>query len=67
MKTVLINVDSDASAKLLMQLAKKLRFKARLLNKEQREDNALLALMETRKDDKTVSIKKTYEILRKVK
>ena len=63
----MINVDNDSSVKLLMELAKKLHFKARILSEEQKEDAGLLAMMEDRKDDETVPASKIYEQLRKVK
>ncbi|MDQ3112162.1 MAG: hypothetical protein M3R17_19940 [Bacteroidota bacterium] len=50
MKTLVINVDSDSSAKLLIDLAKKMHFKARLLSDQQKEDAGLLAMMKERKN-----------------
>lgn len=67
MKTLVINVDSDSSAKLLIDLAKKLHFKARILSDQQKEDAGLLAMMEERKKEKPVPIAKTLSILRKIK
>jgi len=67
MKTLMINVDNDSSVKLLMELAKKLHFKARVLSEEQKEDAGLLAMMEERKGDETMPVSKIYEQLRKVK
>lgn len=67
MRTLMINVDNDSSVKLLMELAKKLHFKARVLSEEQKEDAGLLAMMEDRKDDETVPASKIHEQLRKVK
>lgn len=67
MKTILIRVDENSSAKLFMDLAKKLNFKARILNETLKEDAALLAIMEERKNEKTFPISKSYDILKKVK
>lgn len=67
MKTLMINVDNDSSLKLLMDLAKKLHFKARVLSEEQKEDAGLLAMMEQRKYDEAIPVSKIYEQLRKVK
>lgn len=67
MKTLVINVDDTSSAKIFMELAKKLHFKARILSAEQEEDAGLLAMMEERKHHATVPVSKTYEILRKAK
>jgi hypothetical protein len=66
MKTLIINAD-DSSAKIFMELAKKLNFKARILSKEQKEDAVLLAMMKERMSDEAVPVSKTYDILRKVK
>ena len=67
MRTVVINVDTPSSAKLLLELAKKLNFKARLLSDSQKEDIALLSIMESRKEEQTLPVSKAYEILKKVK
>jgi hypothetical protein len=67
MKTLIINVDNDSSAKLIIDLAKKLHLKARILSKKQKEDAGLLAMMEERKKDQTVPVTKTLDILRKIK
>ena len=67
MRTLMINVDNDSSVRLLMELAKKLHFKARVLSQEQKEDAGLLAMMAERKDDATIPASKIYEQLRKVK
>lgn len=67
MKTLVINVDSDSSARLLIELAKKLHFKARILSDQQKEDAGLLAMMEERKKEKTTPVTKTLDILRKIK
>jgi len=52
-KTLVIYVDNDSSAKFILELARKLRFKACVLSSEQKEDAALLAMMEERKNDET--------------
>ena len=66
MKTILINTDAS-SAKLFLALARKLQFKARVLNKHEKEDAALLAMMEERREEEVFPITRTYEILRKLK
>ena len=66
MKTLMINVDNDSSLKLLLQLAKKLHFKARVLSEEQKEDAGLLAMMEDREGDDIIPVSKIYAQLRKV-
>ena len=67
MRTLVIDVDNDSTAKLFVDLAKKLHFKARILSDEKKEDAGLLAMMVERKNDETVPVSKTYDILRKVK
>jgi len=67
MKTLVISVDSESSVKLLMQLAKKLRFKARVLSAEDKEDAGLLAMMEEAKRDEKVPASQIYAKLRKIK
>ncbi len=65
MKTLVINVDNDSSARLLIELAKKLHFKARILSEKQKEDAGLLAMMKERKKEKTFPVTKTLDVLRK--
>lgn len=67
MNTIVINVDDKSSAKLFLDLAKKLRFKARVLTEEQKEDLALLAMMEERSKESPLAIESTLKILRKAK
>ena len=51
MSTIVINVDDKSSAKLFLDLARKLECKARVLTEEQKEDIALLSMMEERKEN----------------
>lgn len=67
MKAIIINADTDSSVKLLMDLARKMNFKARILDKEKMEDAVLLALMNQRKQEASEPVSKTYDLLRKVK
>lgn len=67
MKTIVINVDDDSSVKLFLGLAKKLRFNARILSEEQKEDMALLTMMKERSKEETLPVKSAYAILKKVK
>ena len=66
MKTVVINAD-DSSAKIFLELARKLKFKALILNEEAKEDAVLLSIMQQRKHEELTPVSKTYEILRKAK
>ncbi len=65
MSTIVINVDDKSSAKLFLDLAKKLHFKASVLTEEQREDMALWSMMKDRENEPTVPVEKALEILRK--
>jgi len=50
-----------------MDIARKMNFKARILDKEKMEDAVLLALMNQRKQEASEPVSKTYDLLRKVK
>ena len=67
MSTIVINVDDKSSAKLFLDLAKKLRFKARILNERQKEDWALLAMMEAREIEPALPVESALDILRGIK
>ncbi len=67
MDTILINVDDKSSVKLFMELAKKLHFKARVLSEEQKEDWALLSMMDERSNEPGLPVDSTLEILGKIK
>ncbi len=67
MSTIIIDVDNKSSAKLFLDLAKKMHFKAKVLTDEQKEDLALLSIMEERKNEVSLPVEGTLEILRKIK
>lgn len=67
MKTLVINIDDDSSVKLFLELAKKFRFNAHVLNEEQREDMALLTAMKARSKEEPLPVKSAYSILKRVK
>ncbi len=67
MSTVVIEVDDKVSLKLFMDLAKKLQLKAKVLTETQKEDFALLSMMEQRKNDESVDVNSTLELLSKIK
>lgn len=64
MQTIVFNVDNSCSAQLFIELAKKLKFKARLLSDTQKEDIAFLGMMEERKHEPAQPISKTYKLLK---
>lgn len=68
MKTLLIKVDNQNSADLFISLAKKLKFKTKILTKseEEKEDAAILAFMEERKSGKRYPVSAAFEILDKI-
>lgn len=67
MKTIVINAVSDSSAKLFLELAKQLKMAARILSKQEKEDTALLAIMEQRKKETLHPIEDTLTLLKKIK
>ncbi len=67
MSTIVINVDDKSSAKLFLDLAKKLRFKARILTDQQKEDWALLAMMESRDKEPVLPVESALDILSRIK
>jgi hypothetical protein len=67
MSTIVINVDDKSSAKLFLDLAKKLNFKARILTNQQKEDWALLAMMESRDKEHALPVESALDILSRIK
>lgn len=67
MSTIVIDVDDKSSAKLFLDLAKKLRFKARILTDEQKEDWALWAMMESRDKEQVLPVESALDILSRIK
>lgn len=65
MSTIVIDVDDKSSVKLFLELAKKMQFKAKVLTETQKEDMGLLALMNERSEEKTLSVDSALSILRK--
>lgn len=66
MKTIVINVENNSAAKLFLELAKRLKFPAHILNKQEKEDVALLAIMEERKKEAAVPVSETLKLLKKI-
>jgi hypothetical protein len=65
MSTIVITVDDKSSAKLFLDLARKLHFKAKVLTEQQKEDWALLSMMKERSDEPALPIESTLKILNK--
>ncbi len=66
MSTIVINVDDKSSAKLFLDLARKMNFKARLLTEGQKEDLALLSMMGERSREPLLPVESTLNILKAV-
>jgi len=66
MKTIVINVDDKSSAKLFLDLAKKMHFKSRVLTDQQKEEWALLAMMDARDKEPALPVESALDILRKI-
>jgi hypothetical protein len=67
MSTIVIDVDDKSSAKLFLDLARKLHFKAKVLTDQQKEDWALLAMMNERSDEPSLPVEGAFKILNKTK
>ncbi|MBI3510414.1 MAG: hypothetical protein HY064_07100 [Bacteroidetes bacterium] len=67
MKTLVINVDNDSSARLLIELAKKLHFKTRILSDEKKEDVGLISMMMERESDELIPVSRSLDILKKIR
>lgn len=67
MKTLVIKVDNNSSMKLFLDLAKKLHFKTRVLNETQKEDIALLSMMNERSGEQALPVQSAISNLKKVK
>ena len=63
MSTIVIDIDDKSSVKLFMDLAKKLHFKAKVLTDAQKEDWALLHMMEKREGEQLMPIESALGIL----
>jgi hypothetical protein len=65
MSTIVIDVDDKSSAKLFLDLARKLHFKAKVLTEQQKEDWALLSMMNERSEEPSLPVDTTLRILNK--
>jgi len=63
MESVLVNIDSKRDLNLFLNIVKRMGFKSKVLDKEDKEDRALLALMYERENEETVSVETTYRRL----
>jgi len=63
METIVINVDDKTGLQLFKLLAKKMGYRARVIDLQDKEDIALLAIMKDREDEKNLSVDTTHQIL----
>jgi len=66
MESILVNIDSKKDANFFLDLVKKMGFNSRLLSQEDKEDHALLLLMNERADEVTLPIENTIQILNNI-
>ena len=67
METILVNIDSKKEIRFFLEFISKMRYKARILSKADREDIALLKIMKQREYEKTIPVETSYRILDKIK
>ena len=63
MSTIVIDIDDKSSVKLFMDLAQKMHFKVKVLTEAQKEDWALLQMMEKREGEQLLTIESALSIL----
>ena len=63
MESIIVNIDSKKDVKFFLDLVKKMGFRSRLLSQDEKEDNALLSLMNERENEETVPIEITERLL----
>jgi hypothetical protein len=63
MSTIVIDVDDKSSAKLFLDLARKLQLKAKIMTEQQKEDWALLSIINDRSNEPSLPIESTLAIL----
>ncbi len=66
MESVVVNIDSKKELRFFLDLVKKMGYKSRLLSQDDKEDSALLALMNERENEETLPIETTLKILKKI-
>ena len=66
MKTIVINAENDAVAKLLTSLAKKMGLKSQVLSDKKKEDLALIRAIDEGMKSAKLPLKTSYDILNKL-
>ena len=65
MQSVVVNIDSKKEFEFFLEFIRKMGFKSKILSAQEKEDIALLKIMEQRKDEENFPIKTTFDILEK--
>ena len=63
METIIVNVDTKKELQFFIQLINKMGYASKILNEEEKEDIALLTIMQKRKGEKNIPIQTTYKKL----
>ncbi|MFA5782353.1 MAG: hypothetical protein WC868_08795 [Bacteroidales bacterium] len=66
MESVLVNIGSKKEVKFFLNLVKKMGYNSRVLELEDKEDSALLALMYERENEEALPIETTERILKNI-
>jgi hypothetical protein len=66
MESILVNIDSKKDMKFFLDLVKKMGYNSRILSNEDKEDTALLALMNERECEEALPIETTQKILNNI-
>jgi hypothetical protein len=66
MESILVNIDSKKDMKFFLDLVKKMGYNSRILSNEDKEDTALLALMNQREYEEALPIETTQKILNNI-
>ena len=66
MESILVNIGSKKDVKFFLDLVKKMGYNSRLLSKDDKEDVAMLALMNDRENEETIPIETTERILKNI-
>lgn len=66
MESILVNIGSKKEVKFFLDLVKKMGYNSRLLTPDDKEDSALLALMNERENEEALPIETTKRILKNI-
>jgi hypothetical protein len=66
MESILVNIRSKKEVKFFLDLVRKMGYNSHLLSVEDKEDSALLALMNERENEEALPIETTERILKNI-